>query len=197
MHMTMQARRQQGIVLLMALVMLVALTLAGIALVRSVYTANIIAGNLAFQQAAVHAADAGIEDAIDWLRSNYTGVTLHNNASSPKAYVAYRQDPSSSQTWEDFWKQVLEPAGQVNTLATDAATGNTVAYVIHRLCNAAGDPASGAGCSYAPATDVAEGNSKGAGEQTVRGIGTVYYRITARVSGPRNTISYVQAIVSM
>jgi Tfp pilus assembly protein PilX len=40
---------QQGVVLLMALIMLVALTLAGIALVRSVDTTNLIAGNLAFK----------------------------------------------------------------------------------------------------------------------------------------------------
>ncbi|MBK7423656.1 MAG: hypothetical protein IPJ48_11460 [Propionivibrio sp.] len=46
------AARQGGVVLMIALIILVALTIGGIALVRSVSTTSIIAGNLAFQQAA-------------------------------------------------------------------------------------------------------------------------------------------------
>ena len=47
---------QRGIVMIVALVVLVAMTLAAIALTRTVYTSNIVAGNLAFQQAATHSA---------------------------------------------------------------------------------------------------------------------------------------------
>src|SRR4051794_33864237 len=51
-------RRQQGVVLLIALIVLVAMTLAGIGLVRSVDTGNMVAGNLAFKQGATLAGDA-------------------------------------------------------------------------------------------------------------------------------------------
>jgi Tfp pilus assembly protein PilX len=44
------ASSQRGVVLLVALIILVALTLAGVALIRSVDTANIIAGNLSFHR---------------------------------------------------------------------------------------------------------------------------------------------------
>jgi Tfp pilus assembly protein PilX len=48
---------QRGVVLLVALIILVALTLSGVALIRSVDTANLIAGNQSFHQSAVHAGE--------------------------------------------------------------------------------------------------------------------------------------------
>src|SRR4051812_42847814 len=74
--------RQAGVVLIIALVVLVAMTLAAVALVRSVDTNNVIAGNLAFQQAATHSADTGIEAAITWLQANQNGTTLESSDST-------------------------------------------------------------------------------------------------------------------
>ncbi len=189
--------RQRGAVLLIALIMLLALTMAGLALMRSVSTSNIIAGNLAFQQAATHSAGAGIETAVSWLQANTANTTLHSNilTGSGMRYVAQRQDPNpaTNQSWDDFWRNTLDP-NAVNTLAPDAA-GNTVSFVIHRLCNSEGAPTY-PGCS-APAVDVqSAGNSFGSGVVALNPTREVYYRITARVTGPRNTLSYVQAVVS-
>lgn len=94
--------RQKGVVLMVALIVLVALTLAGIALMRSVDTSTIIAGNLAFQQAATNYGDTGIETAITWLQTNNSGSTLHNNIYA-QGYAASRQDPVTGQTWDAFW----------------------------------------------------------------------------------------------
>lgn len=194
-------RDQRGIVLLIALIMLVAMTLTGIALIRSVYTANIISGNLAFQQSATHSADAGLEAAIAWLEANKDGTTLHANSATGTpnaiAYSASRgRDPGRSENWDTFWNAEYVPAGLVNTLAADAS-GNTVSYVIHRLCNQVGPPTSGAGCANAPATVGASGNSKGAGVVALQYNGQVYYRIIVRVSGARGTVSFVQSVVAM
>jgi type IV pilus assembly protein PilX len=52
-------RSQRGVVLLIALIMLVAMTLAGIGMMRSVDTGSVIAGNMAFKQATLNASDAG------------------------------------------------------------------------------------------------------------------------------------------
>jgi Tfp pilus assembly protein PilX len=57
------AGRQRGAILFIALIVLVAMTLAGIALMRSVDTNVLIAGNLAFRQGATAAGDYGVEDA--------------------------------------------------------------------------------------------------------------------------------------
>ena len=62
--------RVRGAVLFISLIVLVAMTLAGIAMMRSVDTGNLIAGNLAFEQGAMQAADRGIEQAFQWLLAN-------------------------------------------------------------------------------------------------------------------------------
>jgi Tfp pilus assembly protein PilX len=187
--------RQAGVVLMMALIVLVAMTLAGIALVRSVDTSNVIAGNLAFQQAATHAGDAGTEAAVNWLQANNTGTTLYANIFG-QGYAASRQDPAPSQSWGDFWSAVLVPAGQVVALAPDAA-GNTVSYTIQRLCNATGDPTSGVGCAVTQSVGAMASSSKTAGTVALLYASQIYYRVTTRIAGPRNTVSYVQTIVAL
>jgi len=189
--------RQRGVVLMIALIVLVAMTLAGIALVRSVDTSNIIAGNLAFQQAATHSGDTGTETAVAWLQANNAGVTLQANI-FVNGYAAARTDPAAGQSWDAFWTNVLVPAGQVVTLAADASTGNTVSYTIQRLCNAIGDPAvPGVDCAVSQTAASTSGSSKGSGFVSLLYNAQVYYRITSRIVGPRNTVSYVQTIVSM
>ncbi len=57
-------RSQRGVILIITLIVLVAMTLASIAMVRSVDTSTVIAGNLAFKQSATASGDAGLEAAI-------------------------------------------------------------------------------------------------------------------------------------
>lgn len=189
-------RRQGGVVLMMALIVLVAMTLAGIALVRSVDTSNIIAGNLAFKQSATNSSDIGIETAVTWLEANNIGTSLHNNVVA-QGYTASHQDPVAGQSWDEFWSAALLPAGQVITLAPDAA-GNTVAYTIQRLCNQNGDPTVPAtGCAVSQTSSATASSSKTAGTVALLYSSQIYYRITSRVAGPRNTVSYVQTIVAL
>jgi type IV pilus assembly protein PilX len=193
-----RASSQSGVVLFVALIVLVAMALAGVALIRSVSTGNRVAGNLAFQQAATHSADIGVEEAIKWLQANNAGNTLHaDSADATSGYFAARgADPSSGSSWETYWTTTVVGTGRYHTMAKDDA-GNTVSYAIHRLCNGVGDPASGIGCSVAPATVGSEGNSKGSGVLPVKLPSQQYYRITARVAGPRSTVSFVQVVVAM
>ena len=187
---------QSGIVLMFALIMLVALTLAGIALVRSVDTTNVIAGNLAFQQTATHSGDTGTESAVTWIETNNVGTTLHAHIYA-QGYAATRQDPVPGQSWDAFWTSVLVPAGQVVSLPTNAS-GDTVSYAIQRLCNAVGDPVStGVDCAVPPTAGTSGSSSKGAGVVALLYNSQIYYRITSRIAGPRNTVSYVQTIVAL
>ena len=194
---------QQGIILPITLIVLVAMTLAGIALVRSVDTASVIAGNLAFKQSAIPSGDAGIDAAMAWLAQNTNNLTQDNPA---RGYYATRQDAL------DLTANKRDPAtvdddldwdgnGAVVKLPKDAA-GNQVAYVIHRMCDNAGILDS-ATCS------VEQVYKEGTGQTGTRPMETglppgfplvsnrAFYRITARISGPRNTTSYVQAVVSI
>lgn len=200
-HPSLSQRRERGVVLLITLVVVIAMALATLAMMRSVDTSTVIAGNIAFKQSATSSADRGIETAVAWLNAN-PGALDQDHATD--GYYATSQDsldltgnatPAKADDnldWSDDTK--------VKILARDGA-GNVVAYVIHRMCDNAG-PLNGATC----ATEQSEpgGRSQGSARQmltyqpgswksiTMRG----YYRITARVSGPRDNTSFVQAIVS-
>lgn len=186
-------RRQSGVVLFITLIVLVAMTMAGIALVRSVNTTNMIAGNIAFQQGATHSADLGIETAVTWLETNNAGAALQAD-NLAMGYVASLQDPVVGQTWDNFWANQL--AGRIRALAQDAS-GNTPSYVIQRMCNTVGlSTAPATGCASSPAASTPT-CSKSTPPICLNVNSQVYYRITARVAGPRNTVSFVQAIVAM
>lgn len=197
-------RRQAGVVLMVALIMLVAMTLAGLALIRSIDTSNLIAGNMAFQQAATHSADAGVETAIAWLETNNNTGALDNSIPAT-GYTASTANNAAYPLGAAFWS-ALSPSGVCPLPVaggvcgappgTPDASGNTISFMIQRLCNATGNR-NGAACAISPGTSTTTGNNEGAGEDTLTFSTVVYYRITVRVAGPRNTASYVQAIVSM
>ncbi len=208
---------QQGLVLVLALIVLGAMSLAAVGLMRGVLGGNRVAGNLAFQQAAVQAADVGVERAVAWLEQQSRATAappagaasdaagppstrLNNHikpsADDPSSYRATRGDPvfALGQTWESFWKAQEGSEWGVNKLPADA-NGNQVSYVIHRLCSQVGPPQS-ANCDSSPTTRAGQGNSRG-NVPTVNAPSAVYYRITVRVQGPRNATSFIQAVVSI
>jgi type IV pilus assembly protein PilX len=196
----MAGRRQSGVVLIIALIVMVAMTLAALSMMRSVDTNNLIAGNLAFQRAATLSSDTGVEAAITWLETNNSGVTLDNDDAT-NGYSANgsnaAQAPAVGQTWDEYWMQSLTTrAYQFNGGAADSA-GNVISYVIDRLCNNSGGKTTGAACVASPVVQTATGNGEEAGEPQLSAASVVYYRITVRVAGPKNTVSYVQTVVSL
>lgn len=214
-------KRQEGVVLVLTLIVLVAMTLATIALVRSIDTGNVVAGNMAFRQGATQAADAGTEAAITFLLTGGVGgIPIAGDSASyvdipSQGYFATAPSPDLDMTgnshdgtrglvnWNGNNCQGATPTPTAcvtpaPSLTVDSA-GNTVTYVIHRLCSQAG------------AVNAANNNcvtflAQGA-QSPVRGelkIGKdrrfaldpiEYYRITSRVSGPRNTSSYVETVI--
>ena len=201
---------QQGMVMMFALIILVLMTLGGLALVRSMDTSNMIAGNMAFQQAAMHSTDAGVEAAIGWLETNNAAAGVLDASIPTAGYTASTPAIAANLTGESFWNSflpsgicLLPVAGGVCSAAPGVpdASGNTVAFMIQRLCNGTGAPI-GNGCALVPGVVAggSQGNNEGAGEELLTAVGVntaVYYRITVRVNGPRNATSFVQALVSM
>jgi type IV pilus assembly protein PilX len=80
---------QRGVIMIIALIVLVAMTLGGIAMVRSVYTTNLIAGNLAFRESAVSSGDTGVEAAVAFLLDP-AGCDLNTDCLD-KGYSAMRE----------------------------------------------------------------------------------------------------------
>src|SRR5436190_18512507 len=73
------AARQRGVVLVIALIVLVAMTLVAIGTLRSVDTSNVVAGNLGFKQATLNGTDQAVETAYRYLATNLGSTTLVND----------------------------------------------------------------------------------------------------------------------
>ena len=171
-------RRQQGVVMFVALIVLVIMTLAGLAMLRQMGTGVSIAGNVAFKQNATNVADVGTEAARAWLIAN--ALVLSNSVASA-GYVS-------------SWGASVDPSAfdwSSAPVITDAATGNSVRYVIHRLCELPNTDVKDARCS----AQAGMSHDKGGGGGTPSDP-QPYYRITTQVMGPRNTLSYIQVIMN-
>ena len=181
--------RQRGVVLFIALIVLLAMSLAGIGMLRSVDTGNLIAGNLAFRQSTLNASDLGVETAFQWLltQAGTTALDSHNAA------TGYYAAPPANDNSVD-WTDINNWAGSI-VMGTDAA-GNTTRYIIHRLCPTVGSP-SGQVCAINTTSGSAGSGSMSVGSTVFTGTNSVYYRIMSRVDGPRNSSSISESYVQI
>jgi len=204
--------KQRGVVLFIALLVMVALSLAGIALIRSADTATIVAGNLSFTQAATNAVDRSIEQAVQDLfdpkadpmlsapiitadlkladqlnRNYYSCVRAAGGGGCNPLNSPIPEIPAALKSKADF-----AAAGLNSGLVPDDGAGNNTYYVVERMCVAPGLPV-GSNCNLAGAALGAD-----AGTQHYEGLvrpGGAFYRVTVRIEGPRNTVQYAQAIL--
>lgn len=189
---------EQGVVLIVTLIMLVAMTLAGIALIRSVHTTTLIAGNLAMQQSALASGTVGTETAVNWLTTQLqsSGLSLDANILT-QGYSAQRRIPPAGMSWEAYWTNTLAAQGVV-TLPTDAA-GNSVQYVIDRMCNGSGQASdtTGSGCAISVVIPPSTNSGKGVNAGNPKVSSYVFYRVIARIQGPRSTTSFIETMVAI
>lgn len=233
------AMKQRGMVLFFALIALVVMSLAAVALIRSVDTSTIIAGNLAFRQAATSSGDAGLESAIASMAAletvlaaadakvyldpnhplNKTGGSIVSGAIIPAVCAGAgcpsggaccqnpgyysNADPALSLTdgtgvqWDD------SDSALVGTDSSD----NEIRYVIQRMCREPNTVLSTTNCLFSspaldynmktipvPSTICIPPPPPAANGCPVAGQAPLY-RITAKVAGPRNTVSYIQSFV--
>jgi Tfp pilus assembly protein PilX len=180
-------------VLYIALVVMVVMMLAGVAVLRSVGAGQGVAGNLAFKQNATSAGDRGVVAALAYLRpaaaaSAPSAATLAADQSAAGYFASWTPafDPANF-AWD------TDPA-VVEATANDG-TGNRVRYVIHRLCRSPG-ALEGNVCVEvhdASTLEVAGGGASSSG--IAPPPPPPYFRVTTRVDGPRNTVSYTQIIM--
>ena len=208
-------QHQVGVVLFIALIALVVMSLAAVALIRSVDTNSQIAGNLAFRQTSVISSSYGIEAMADTL-----GVLLYedgytNGAGAgpkPAGYYATcntfditapptRPCSGGQLTLDASWNAGTKSA-VASGIGMDAGGrdqyGNTIEYIVERMCTAVGLP-SDANCLF-------DGQVEDNGTKnvvTLNGIGAPasvvdlpVYRVTVRIQGPKNTVSFIQSFIS-
>jgi type IV pilus assembly protein PilX len=191
--------RQQGTSLLVAMVALVAMMTAGMALIRSVDSANLAAGNFQLQQSAEQNIDMAISEAmLAYMQApGSVAMTDRNNNQAVASYSAVR--PTVGQPLEGIPKVLLDLAapawdanGPVGTNwpgeRIDLSSKQLRRYYVERLCANTG-VASNTNCQMYTmeyhSDSISNTGASNADELP-------YIRITVRVDGPKGTTSYAQ-----
>lgn len=206
-------KRQAGIALFFALIALVIMSFAAVALIRSVDTNTLIAGNLAFQQSTISSTDAGVEAAIVALvgirdaavnsgRSVFKDATNTANITNTTANPGYFSSVTSALTTSAqlMADSTWTTAGNAVTLPTDAA-GNTVQYIIQRMCRFPNVAIEDADCLFSEGETTGEGQDIPlnpdicSGNSCPTAGATPLVRVTVKVTGPRGSVSFAQAII--
>ena len=195
------AHPQRGIVLFVALLVMVGLAIAGVALMRSTDTATTVTGNLVLKQAASSAVDRGVERAIHALWEIAPVLDRTQHAPAQNFYACIRATTGGCMAANGTVPKIPDlllnangcsAAGLASGLIANDDAGNRSCYLIERMCLAPG-PAIRSNCNLAT-------GATGADPGTEHYIGLVrpgdaYYRVTVRVEGPRNTVTYAQAML--
>ncbi len=200
----------RGASLLVALVVLVMMSLGALAMVRSVGTGLLVAGNFAFRQAAIHASESGSEAAIDWLSTRVAGVDVLDDQPAAGYYASQRPGldltgniAGATTTVDWLGDQCSAHSGSAcvqpsPALPVDAA-GHVVRYLIERLCRGSGSPDMAANSCLRHRSGL--GGSPNHGQLSYgsakhfQPVNAVYYRITVHVRGPRGTTAFTQTLV--
>jgi Tfp pilus assembly protein PilX len=178
--------------LFVALIVLIIMTLAGLALLRQMGAGTSIAGNIAFKENATSVADRGTEFARDWLNVNSAITASDSVANGYHSSWAGGVDPTAF-PWDTQSKLLVD--------ADDFyQTGNRARIIIQRLCATAGmsaiDPAQQ--CSDSPVVNGGSSHGGGGYPSILPGAApSPFYRITTRVEGPRSTVSYTQVMLQL
>lgn len=230
-------RKQQGVVLLITLIVLVAMMLAGIGMIRSVDTGTLVAGNIAFREVTVQAGEAGMNTAYNRLMQvvnsanqndkqvldyshndvavagfcasvsatlcNGSNINFPGYASLPidpcEVYPPYSPTNTCVPTSKYQWWKNPSAWNNAQTFTVNDNNGRpfaTVSYLIHRMCTLTGpsqNQAAGQRCQTMTVNVTARNSQQIPPPQFTATL--VYYRITTRTIGPRNTISYAQQLV--
>lgn len=192
-------RRERGVVLLFCLVVLVVLLAGGVAVMRSMNASLATAGNLAFRRDLVNKGEQATARVLAQFRS---GGVLQTPASEAADLTSANYSASRLETNAQGIPTILlqddtafGAKGAVSNDIKDADESVKVRYIIDRLCNAAGLPSTlgPTGCVYAPSTTQVTGGSSQRARDDLPPPSSIVYRLSIRVSGPRDTQVFLQS----
>ena len=190
------AARQHGVVLIFSLIVLLILAIGAVALLRSVNSSLLSAGNLAFHRDLVNQGEqavsvvmtefktggpplSGAPTTADLQAANYKSSALPTNAQGvPLALLDDTAGPNG----------FLSVGTVANDIVPTANSQVTIRYVIDRLCTNTGT-ASSPNCVQS--TGLPTGGTANRNTAVAPPSATVY-RVSVRVTGPRNTQVFLQ-----
>lgn len=188
-------RGQRGAALIFTLVALIILLAGGVAVVRSMNSNLDNAGNLAFRRDLINQGEEAVAKALGEtfpLGALATGSALIDKNYSPIPLDANAQGIPLALLNDTEFAKYGKAANDITGRSSDV----TVRYIIERLCAVAAETAIAQGMENC----VAFTRESGGGSDHLRDRATVpvnpVYRVTARVSGPRNTQVFIQSAIT-
>ncbi len=202
-HQHLPNHQQKGVVMVVTLICLVVMLLASVALIRSTDANLLIAGHLSFKRDVINQA----ERAIPNIRTAFVSGALSSTSSREQSvpgenYSAVILDSNS----------VGIPTVLLNTSTFDGTYGGknivdsdsqiTIRYVIDRISLQTG-PCKVTSCAVTQSNTSVGGDANNSLDCGVgcygraSGNDTPVYRISIRVTGPRNTEAFLQSTFSI
>lgn len=195
-------RRQSGVVLILALIILATMMIGAAALTRTISNANAIAGNLSFKQNSLNVADIGIETAITDMATTILAFSAEDYwpATCSVANGDCIYYPNQQLTDTKGVPQTVDWDSVPTVVSASVPAGYAVQYVTDRMC----DPSAGLpidnpidDCVSETFNDGRRGGDLSVGGKKLTEANQIAYRVTVRVTGPKSTSTFVQAIVKM
>ncbi|HSH71741.1 MAG TPA: hypothetical protein VK974_01670 [Methylophilaceae bacterium] len=185
-------QRQSGIVMIVTLIALAILLLASVALIRSTDANLLIAGHLSFKRDIVNRAERAIPIVRAAFNSGSLSTSLARQSDIPAAnYYATILTSNASGIPNILLDTAVFDAALPSNNIVDTAGQTTIRYVIDRMCLATG-PISSTSCSLSSSNTDPSGNP----DPKMIGATRSLYRISMRVTGPRNTEAFLQTTVT-
>jgi type IV pilus assembly protein PilX len=187
--------RERGVVLIFCLIVLVILLSGGVAVIRSTNSSLFSAGNLAFKRDLLNQGEQAVAHVLALFQGT-GGLASSSSTQSDNISLNYRasQLATNSQGIPTAMLGDDEAFGAVGVITNDLTSENSnvtsgvgIRYLIDRMCSAAGVPSSN---NCVQAQSAPTGGTAGTGGPAVTTASV--YRVTIRVTGPRDTQVFMQ-----
>jgi type IV pilus assembly protein PilX len=183
--------RQRGVVLIFTLIILLILTIGAVALMRSMNTSLVSAGNLAFRRDLANQGEQAVSKVIAEFStggilagSTTTQANIPGSNYSAKMLVTNLQGVPNALLDSDLAFTGAWTAGDI----TGATSDVIIRYVIDRLCDGPGAPLNThcvQSSASSPTRDTLDPGALAPPSATV-------YRLSVRITGPRSTQVFLQ-----
>jgi len=170
--------KNTGSALITTLIVLVVLMMVSLAFMRVASTSNQIAGGVAFKEAATQAGDVGISLAQTALNNQ---ASYESDIAGQYFATVQPTDTNGIPNTIDWTQPPVTTVGNYN-----------VQFVIDRLCSGALPVQN---FTTACLLSKAPVQSNKVSDPVFTPNNSVFYRVTVRITGPNNVLSYIQSIL--
>ncbi|MGP1716644.1 MAG: pilus assembly PilX family protein [Methylophilus sp.] len=213
---------QAGLVLFFALLALAVMSIAAVSLIRSVDTNALLSGNMVFRQSASSASNVALEGVAENISKKVLLIDSVKHNAQLGYYANCSQfdaQPSAlicdaklltTMAWNDANSSLVPSQTDGNDEIRNGIDrqGNEIRYVIERMCNYS-DAEINAGTAKSEAARCMMASSPSNGEncshnvtnielfkQCIASSDSPLYRVTLRIAGPKNTLTFMQSFIS-